>query len=116
MVSAKRHRRCQNLERKCQTGGSESTLCGAKGNVKYRTSVYYHLVETDRIISFSETLLEGNTVLAGALITFEIIASNSGLSKLVLTAQITSYGRHFSGGYQAGLSQALENLNAMFVR
>lgn len=103
------------LNETVQTGGSESTLCGTKGNMKYRTSVHHHLVETDRIISFSETLLERNTVLAGALITLAIIASDSDLSKLVLTAQITSYGADLSGGYQVGLSQALENLNAMFA-
>jgi uncharacterized protein YndB with AHSA1/START domain len=103
------------LNEDVRTGGSESTLCGTKGNMKFKTSVHYHLVETDRIISFSETLLEGDTVLAAALVTFEFIDRGSSASKLKLNAQITSYGPDFSEGYRAGLSQALDNLNAMFV-
>jgi uncharacterized protein YndB with AHSA1/START domain len=104
------------LNEDVRTGGSESTLCGAKGDMRYRTEVHYHLVETDRLISFSETLLEGDTVLTAALITFEFFDSGSGASRLVLTDQITSFvGPEGGEGHRAGFSQALDNLHAMLA-
>jgi hypothetical protein len=51
------------------------------------------LVEPDRLISFSETLLECDTVLMAALIMFEYCDAGSAASKLVLTDQITSFCR-----------------------
>lgn len=99
-----------------RTGGSETTLCGAKGDMRYRTEVRYHLVETDRLIAFSETLLEGDTVLMAALITFEYIDAGSGTSKLVLTDQITSFvGPEGIKGHRTGFSQALDNLHAVLA-
>ena len=97
-----------------RTGGSESTRCGVKGDARYRTEVRYHLVETDRLISFSETQLEGDTVLMAALITFEFFDAGSGASKLVLTDQITSFvGTDGVKGHRTGFSQALDNLQRM---
>lgn len=99
-----------------RTGGSESTRCGAKGDMRYRTEVSYHFVETDRIICFSETLLEGDAVLMAALITLEFFDAGPGASKLVLTDQITSFvGPEGVEGHRTGFSKALDNLLQMFT-
>lgn len=104
------------LNEDVRTGGSEATMCGAKGDMRYRTEVHYHLVETDRLISFSETLLEGDTVLMAALITFEFFDAGTGASKLVLTDQITSFvGVEGVEGHRTGFSQALDNLQRMLA-
>jgi len=104
------------LNEDVRTGGSEATMCGAKGDMRYRTEVHYHLVETDRLISFSETLLEGDAVLMAALITFEFFNAGSGASKLVLTDQITSFvGPEGVEGHRTGFSQALDNLHGLFA-
>jgi uncharacterized protein YndB with AHSA1/START domain len=105
------------LNEDVRTGGSEATMCGAKGDMRYRTEVRYHLVETNQLISFSETLFESDTVLMAALITFEFLDAGSGATKLVLTDQITSFiGPEGIEGHQTGFSQALDNLQKMFAR
>ena len=96
-----------------RTGGSESTRCGAKGDMRYRTKVAYHLVETDSLISFSETLLEGDHVLMAALITFDFKQADDEGTLLVLTDQITSFvGPEGIEGHRTGFNQALDNLRA----
>jgi uncharacterized protein YndB with AHSA1/START domain len=105
------------IDEDVRTGGSETTRCGGKGDMRYRTEVRYHLVETDRLISFSETLLEGDTVLMAALITFEFVDVSSGATKLALTDQISSFvGAEGVEGHRTGFSQALDNLQKMLAR
>ena len=94
-----------------RTGGTETTRCGAKDDLRYRTQVYYHLVEADRLISFSETLLDGESVLMAALITFEFHAVGGGGTRLVLSDQITSFvGPEGVEGHRLGFSSVLDNL------
>jgi uncharacterized protein YndB with AHSA1/START domain len=94
-------------------GGLETTRCGTKGNLEYRTDVTYHEVRTNELICFSETLLEGDNVLMVALITFELRPVGEHETLLVLTDQITSFvGPDGVEGHRAGFSAALENLAA----
>jgi uncharacterized protein YndB with AHSA1/START domain len=94
-------------------GGLETTRCGTKGNLEYRTEVTYHEVLTNELICFSETLLEGDNVLMVALITFELRPVRAQETLLVLTDQITSFvGPDGVDGHRKGFSDALENLAA----
>ncbi len=96
-----------------RTGGSESTRCGAKGDLRYRTKVYYHMVEANEVITFSETLFENDTVLMAALISFDFQKVDSDRTTLVLTDQITSFvGPEGVKGHRIGFNQALDNLAA----
>lgn len=97
-------------------GGVETTRCGTKGNLEYRTEVTYHEVRPNELICFSETLLQGDNVLMVALITFELRPVHAQETLLVLTDQITSFvGRDGVEGHRNGFSVALENLSAKLL-
>jgi hypothetical protein len=74
------------------------------------------LVEADRLICFSETLLEGDAVPMAALITMEFLDAGSGASKLTLTDEITSFvGPEGREGHRTFFSLALDNLQRMLA-
>ena len=98
-----------------RTGGKESTRCGGKDDLRYRTEVCYNLVVPDRLISFSETLLEGDTVLTAAQVTFEFRAADGG-THLILTDQVTSFvGAEAIDGHRQGFSASLNNFAAFLT-
>lgn len=85
--------------------------------MRYRTKVRHHSVESDRLISISEALLEGDAVLTAALIAFEFVGAGSGASKPVLTEQIASFvGPEGVDGHRTGFSQALDKLHGIVGR
>jgi uncharacterized protein YndB with AHSA1/START domain len=96
-----------------RTGGHEKGLCGSKGNMNWSMDVVYHLVETDRLITFTEELREGDRILTIALITIDIVPTDEGCT-LKLTDQITSFvGQGGVSGHRDGYSKALDNLATM---
>ena len=98
-----------------RTGGKETTRCGGKDDLRYRTEVHYNLVVPDRLISFSETLLEGDTVLTAAQVTFEFHTTDGG-THLVLTDQVTSFaGAEAIDGHRQGFSASLNNFAAFLT-
>jgi uncharacterized protein YndB with AHSA1/START domain len=98
-----------------RTGGSETTRCGGKDDLRYRTEVRYHSVVQDTLISFSETLLEGETVLTAALITLEFRPADRG-THLVLTDQVTSFaGPEAADGHRQGFSASLSHFAAFLA-
>ena len=97
-----------------RSGGSETTRCGSKGDLRYRTEVRYHFVVPNRLISFSETLIEGDTVVTAALITFDYRAADGG-TQLIVTDQVTSFdGPEAIDGHRQGFSASLHNYAAFF--
>ena len=95
-----------------RTGGREKGLCGPKGNMTWSMDVAYHFVETNRLITFTEELREGDRMLTVALITVDIRPDGDGCT-LNLTDQITSFvGQGGVSGHRDGYNQALENLRA----
>lgn len=93
-----------------RTGGSEATRCGAREDMRYRTAVYYHLVEAPHLISFSETVLEGEKVLTAALVTIELRLTEGGVTRVVFTDQVTSFvGPDGVEGHRLGFGSALDN-------
>lgn len=102
------------LESDVRTGGTEKGLCGPTGNMKWQTKVFYHLVETDRMILFTEELWDDSTLLTVALITFDVTADGEGQSQLRLTDQVTSFfGAGAAQGHRSGYTMALKNLEAL---
>lgn len=94
-----------------RSGGVEETRCGTKGDLEYRTEVRYHSVLANELITFSEALFHGESLLMVALITFEFRSVNERVTELVLTDQITSFvGRDGVEGHRVGFSAALANL------
>jgi len=94
-----------------RTGGSETTRCGSKDDLRYRTDVRYHLVLKNQLICFSETVLDGDAVLTSALITMEFRREPDDETLLILTDQVTSVcGRDGIQGHRQGFSAALQNL------
>jgi uncharacterized protein YndB with AHSA1/START domain len=99
-----------------RTGGTEATRCGSKDDLRYRTEVRYHLVEQDALISFSETLMDGETVVTAALVTFEFGRTADGHTRLRLTDQVTSFvGPEAIDGHRQGFSASLRNFAAFFT-
>lgn len=102
------------LESDVRTGGSETGVCGPTGDMRWRTKVFYHLVETDRMILFTEELWEDGTLLTVALITYDMAADGDGGSRLRLTDQVTSFfGADAAHGHRSGYTLALKNLKAL---
>lgn len=98
-----------------RTGGREKGLCGPKGDMSWSMDVAYHLVETDRLIVFTEELRDGDRMLTVALITVEILPADDGC-RLNLTDQITSFvGQGGVSGHRDGYAKALENLAGMLT-
>ena len=95
------------------TGGHEKGLCGPKGSMKWSMDIAYHLVETDRLIAFTEELHEDDRMLTVALITVEISPADDGCT-LNLIDQITSFvGQGGVSGHRDGYTKALDNLADM---
>lgn len=102
------------LESDVRTGGSETGLCGPRGEMRWQTKVFYHLVEVDRMILFTEELWEDKTLLTVALITFDVAADGDKRSRLRLTDQVTSFfGADAARGHRSGYTLALKNLEAL---
>ena len=96
-----------------RTGGREKGLCGSKGDMNWSMDVAYHLVENNRLITFTEELREGDRMLTVALITADITPTGDGCT-LDLTDQITSFvGQGGVSGHREGYDQALDNLADM---
>lgn len=92
------------------TGGEELGRCGAKGDLRWSTRTYYHLVVPDALISFTEELREGDQLLTIALVTLEIADADKGV-RLKLTDQVTSLvGAEAISGHREGYAKALDNL------
>ena len=101
------------VECEFRTGGHEKGLCGSKGDMNWSMDVVYHLVETDRLITFTEELQAGDRMLTIALITVDIAPTDNGCT-LSLTDQITSFvGQGGVSGHRDGYSKALGNLASM---
>ena len=96
-----------------RTGGRETARCGGKGDLRWRLSTVYHTVVSDRLVSFTEELWEGDTLLTVALITFDFAPDGSG-TNLTLTDQVTSFvGADAIHGHRQGYTAALGNLSTM---
>ncbi|PTX56314.1 uncharacterized protein YndB with AHSA1/START domain [Litoreibacter ponti] len=103
------------LESNVKTGGSETGKCGTRGQeLNWRMDVAYHLVENDRLITFTEELWDGDNMLTVALITFDLSKAPDGTTILLLTDQITSFvGEGGVQGHRDGYTKALDNLASM---
>ena len=103
------------LESNVKTGGSETGKCGTRGQeLNWRMNVAYHLVEKGRLITFTEELWDGDTMLTVALITFDLTKASDGTTILRLTDQITSFvGEGGVQGHRDGYTKALDNLASM---
>ena len=96
-----------------RTGGRETARCGGKGDLRWRLSTLYHQVIPDRLVSFTEELWEGDTLLTVALITFDFAPEGTG-TKLTLTDQVTSFvGPDAIHGHRQGYTAAPANLAAL---
>ena len=107
------HTEIRIVECEFRAGGREKGLCGPKGSMNWSMDVAYHLVETDRLIAFTEELREDERMLTVALITVEILPTDDGCM-LNLTDQITSFvGKGGVSGHRGGYAKALDNLADM---
>lgn len=78
--------------------------------------VAYHRVADNRLITFTEELWDGDSLLTVALITFDFEERGLGGTRLKLTDQITSFvGEGGVRGHRDGYTKALENLAAALV-
>lgn len=99
-----------------RTGGREIARCGSADDLRWRLEVAYHRVIENRLISFTEELWEGDTILSIALITFDFEADGAKGTRLKLTDQITSFvGEDGVAGHREGYAKALANLAASLV-
>ncbi|MEO0566534.1 MAG: SRPBCC domain-containing protein [Pseudomonadota bacterium] len=98
------------------TGGSEVTKCGPMGgDLLYQLDISYHLVEQNKLISFTEVLREGRAKLTAALVTFEFRKRTDGTTDLHVADQVTSFvGNGGLEGHSEGYANALKNLAALF--
>lgn len=103
------------IESDVRTGGSETGKCGTRGEeLKWRMDVAYHLVEENRLITFTEELWDGDALLTVALITFDIRGTSDGTCVLHLTDQVTSFiGDGGARGHRDGYARALDNMASM---
>ncbi|MEM9204735.1 MAG: SRPBCC domain-containing protein [Pseudomonadota bacterium] len=99
------------------TGGSEISKCGTRGEeLKWHLAVSYHLVEVDKLITFTEELWDGDSLLTVALVTFDLQAAPGGTTDLKVTDQVTSFvGEGGVRGHHDGHKKALENLASLFA-
>ncbi|MGD1884871.1 MAG: SRPBCC domain-containing protein [Paracoccaceae bacterium] len=99
-----------------QTGGREIARCGSAENLSWTMKVAYHSVITNRLITFTEELWDGDSILTIALITFDFQSSGTVGTKLKLTDQVTSLvGEGGVAGHRDGYTKALANLAASLV-
>ncbi|MBS0418647.1 MAG: SRPBCC domain-containing protein [Proteobacteria bacterium] len=97
-----------------RTGGTETARCGTKGDLRWTVHVSYHLVETDRLIVYSEAVSEAGAIQHTSLVTVEFLKSADGSASVILTDQIASFiGRDGIKGHQFGHSKALANLRSL---
>ena len=99
-----------------RTGGRETGRCGSADNLSWTMKVVYHRVTSDRQITFTEELWDGDEVLTVALITFDFEKRGEAGTRLTLTDQITSFvGEGGISGPRDGYAKALANLAASLV-
>jgi len=99
-----------------RTGGREVARCGSAGNLGWTMQVAYHCVVENALITFTEELWAGDTLLTVALITFDVRPSGSAGTVLTLTDQVTSLvGKDAVSGHRDGYTKALANLAASLV-
>ena len=99
-----------------RTGGREIARCGSAENLNWTMKVAYHSVVENRLITFTEELWDGDSILTVALITFEFQPSGTNGTKLTLTDQVTSLvGEGGVAGHSDGYTKALANLAASLV-
>lgn len=98
-----------------RTGGSETTRCGGKDDLRFRTEVRYHKVEANAYVSFTETLYEDDAILTAALITFDFRAEGDERTYLTLTDHVTSFvGPEALAGHREGFAASLQNFRDFF--
>lgn len=98
-----------------RSGGREAARCGVKGAMKWRLNVTYHLVDQDRLITFTEELRDGDDMLTIALISVEFAEVPDG-THLKIIDQVASFvGPDGVAGHREGYTKALENLQGLLV-
>ena len=104
------------LETDFRIGGRDVSRCGPVHRQDYLIDVRYQdIVDDERIVSV-ETVSHGETRLASALITVELLPHDTG-TRLKLTDQIAVYeGAEMVNGSKAGWSGALDNLGVELKR
>ncbi len=101
-----------------RTGGHaiDTFRCGSADALNWTMKVIYHRVEDGRLVTFTEELWDGATLLTVALITLEFQMRGEAGTLLKLTDQVTSFvGRGGVAGHSEGYAKALANLAASLV-
>ena len=98
------------LEHDLRRGGMDVSMCGQKGDLRFRVETLYHDIEKLNRLLFTERVLSGDSLLCVSQITVCLQEQDS-KTQLTLKVQIASLvGEEMIAGNRNGWNAALDNL------
>lgn len=98
------------LENDFRVGGKDVSLCGQKGDLRFRVDTVYHDIQQPLRLLFTERVSTDDNLLCVSLITAEFSEAGEA-TNLELTVQVASLvGEDMIGGNRGGWEAALNNL------
>jgi uncharacterized protein YndB with AHSA1/START domain len=103
------------LESDFRVGGRDVSLCGQKGDLRFRVETVYHDIQQPLRLLFTERVSTADNLLCVSLITAEFVEAGDA-TKLELTVQVASLvGETMIKGNRGGWEAALNNLGGYLV-
>lgn len=95
-----------------RVGGRDVSLCGQRGDLRFRVESEYHDIRAPLRILFTESVSTDGALLCVSLVTAQFFAFGEA-TRLNLTVQVTSLvGEDMIAGNRGGWESALRNLEA----
>ncbi len=100
----------QFLNNDFSVGGQDLARCGSPGALDFTTETNYLAIESDRLIVFSETVKNGEMLLACSLNSLVFDPDDQGASITARLSVMSFVGEQMLLGYENGWKSVLENL------